>query len=242
MFYSERLLSGNIANSIVAEYKTYGKYVLPVYTAGVYELTMVGAGGFSQAVYSGDSADGTWTGHQSCTGGAGAYINLLAFLPADRYIITVGALGGGTDVTSTTYRSTKTPTVSQGSTPISTSISNSKNEVLARAGGGGFASYYYTGDQKNDGARYLFNNAPEGGSASTSPSLVIVGTPTLTKGANGDLRSGSGTLNASLNATWNGYGKPNNVSASYQEAYCINYTVSGGTGGYFKLVYKRNAI
>ena len=239
MFYSEELINAYVPQTIVAEYTTYGQRILELYIAGIYEIKCVGAGGLSTGIYSGDSAYGGWTGFQVSTGGCGGYVSTEVFLKPDKYIITVGALGGGTDLTSTTYSGVKTPGSSQGSSTTSTYIQNSAGDVLVVAGGGGESSYGYSGNQKNDGARYVYTAGGAGGGYSVN---VTPNWNTTAQNGEGSAISTGGdwSTSASRNATYNGYGKPNNVSGSYGGYYNVSYTVSGGTGGYFRLKYLRS--
>jgi len=243
LFQSEKLLGGYKSDTVVVEYTTYGKYTLPLYVAGVYQITMVGAGGLSQGVYGGDCVMGGWTGFQVQTGGCGAYVDLLAFLKPDKYTITIGALGGGTDLTSTTYSSVKTPGSSQGAKSVDSIFSDGSGTSLIVAGGGGYGAYGYCGNQKNDGARYVFTTTGSGGVVSKSDDLIVTGTPILQNGSSAAQGNGGDwAAAASKEATWNGYGKPNTVSGSYAGYYDMSYTVYSGTGGYFRLIYKRNSI
>lgn len=237
LFYSERLINSIKPDTLIFETDVIGDHEILLRTSGYYELIMVGAGGHSSAIYSGDTASGHWTGGHASTGGAGAFINAIVFLSAGNYKVTVGALGGGVDLTSQTYR-IKTPGSIQGNLPLATTLYKDSN-ILAQAGGGGYSTYHYTRNQKNDGERYRYDAAAKGGTAVLNISKTLE--KTVKNGANGVLRNASrGSTSASISATYNGYGKPNNVDTAYQEAYKIRYTVSGGTSGYFKLTYKRS--
>lgn len=219
---------------LIFEHLNYGTYNFTLPKACLCTIRMVGAGGHSFGLYSGDAA-GTgrpgWRGKQALTGGIAARMTVKANLAAGNYKVVVGALGGGSNLVQATYSGVKTPGATQGSLPIDTTLYNSAGAVLLRAGGGGSATYWYSGDQKNDGARYL-GNPGAGGTCTVNITTV---SRTLTNGAAGVKGASSGDTSAYVSET-EPYGFPNDVTACwYVEAYSIGYTVANGSGGYFKL-------
>lgn len=226
-------LTQTVSRPLVFEHLTYGTYNFTLPKECECNIRMIGAGGHSFALYSGDYAYGGsgWRGKSAMTGGVGARMTVKAVLPAGSYKVEVGALGGGTNLTEASYSGVKEPGATQGSRTIHTTLYNSKGAILLRAGGGNSATYSYAGNQKNDGACYT-GSAGTGGVCTVNIATL---SQTLTNGADGVKNMSGGDTSAYVNET-EPYGFPNDVTACwYVEAYSIGYTVSGGSSGYFKL-------
>ena len=206
------------------------------------ELVMVGAGGFSFATYSGDAASSGkpgWCGKECILGGAGGLIHLDVILPKGNYRVQIGVLGGGTDTKTTSYPKMKKPTATQGDKPLETCLYKD-GELIMIAYGGKPYGYKQSGNQKNDGARYVATSTNpetngEGGSFEILDESLSIFENNSVQGQKGLIKASSGSITTSMDGTYKGWGKPNQISAQYVEAYSIKYTASGGTGGYFKI-------
>ena len=199
-------------------------------------VIVVGAGGFSFATYSGDSASSGrpgWCGKQAITGGCGGLINIETIMPKGKYRVEIGVLGGGTDTSLTTYNKLKKPSATEGEKVLATTVYKD-GELWLQAGGGGHYNYAYSGDQKNDGKRYVATGTAEGGTCVVN-SMVEIISGSIVKGANGSVKSSSGSVSNISKGSYKGWGKPNNIQAWYMNDYLISYTASEGTGGYFLL-------
>lgn len=251
MFYSKRLLlSSYIPNTVVYEFKTpQVNTSIELTTTGYYDIILVGAGGLSHSIYTGDtsisyswhgSGGRGWTHTSGATGGAGGLATATAYLVEGTYKVTIGYLQGVESTASITQQG-KTPNNAFGGYERNSAFKTKDGTVLMQANGGGKPSYEQQGSQKNDGAKYRFTTAAPGGTATISSSLITK-VKAVTTGASGELwgnAGGQGSWQTMTSAAaYGGYGKAHNLKFGYDNySYQTNHVCSGGKGGYFKLVY-----
>lgn len=201
-------------------------------------LTLVGAGGFSYAVYGGDYVNGSigkpgWCGQEAICGGQGSTLIVTLNLTEGQYKVTTGILGGGTDLIPMTYSAIKTPSVWLGEQPLETKVYKD-NQLILSAPGGGYYTYVYAGNQKNDGPCYRAYEYISGGEFYINNSLNISDIQ-KNNGLPAYYQKTNNSITCSRPAPYLSYGKPNDVTSRYGGHYNATYSVSGGTGGYFSL-------
>lgn len=239
MLFSERLLSNSYRpNATIYERTTAGGENVYISTDGIYDIVLVGGGGLSRAAYGGDSIGGNWRGVSGHTGGSGGVCAVRARLNRGTYHINVGCTAQGTYGTYQNYQF-KEP-AGWGSTDGNTYISLNNSNLLV-AWRGGTCGYRYTGNQPNDGARYVFEGTASGGGYSVNISVISNNSYNGAGGTyayDGDWQDGHRYI-TSPGGSWNGYGKPHSVDFGYRNySYEVNAIFYGKTDGYARIIYR----
>lgn len=256
MFFSERLLNPPyVIGSTIFERSTgTGKDGVNVSlnVPGRYRITLIGGGGLSQAIYTGDSTispyyswindDGRgWMHTSGATGGAGGKVVAIVYLDSGTYNVMVGNTHDRSSTSS--FSGTVKVSPSWGDTtkyPNHTYFRNSGGTVLLAAYGGGAPSYEQQGSQKNDGNKYIFTAAAPGGKTYIRSSLTVISS-TATTGSSGVLRGfrgDQGDYTTMTSSTTSSHGKAHNLKFGYDNYdYKVNYKCSGGIDGYAKIEY-----